>query len=89
LAGISGAEIEIEIEGRVLTLQGERKPLPARPRMSYSQIEIANGRFRRDLLLPAEVDAEQATATYQDGMLEVVLPKAGSPFNRHLRIVAR
>jgi len=89
LAGIPGAELELEIEGRVLHLQGERRPLTGRPGMSYSQIEIAHGMFRRELLLPAEVNAEQASATYRDGILEVVLPKAVSGLNRQLRIVAR
>ena len=89
MAGISGAEIELEIDGRVLHLQGERRPLPGRPGMTYSQIEISHGMFRRDLLLPAEVNAEKAAATYNDGILEVVLPKARAGLNRQLRIVAR
>jgi HSP20 family protein len=89
LAGISGAEIDVEIEGRVLHLQGERRPLPGRPQMTYSQIEIAHGSFQRELLLPAEVNADEAKASYRDGILEVVLPKASSALNRQLRIVAR
>lgn len=89
MAGISGTEIEMDIEGRVLHLQGERRPLPVKPGVSYSQIEISHGMFRRDLLLPAEVNAEQATANYNQGILEVVLPKARKGLNRHLRIVAR
>ncbi len=89
MAGISGAEIEMDIDGRVLHLQGERRPLPGRPGMSYSQIEISHGMFRRDLLLPAEVNGEQASATYNDGILQVVLPKARRGRNRQLRIVAR
>jgi HSP20 family protein len=89
MAGISGCEIELDIDGRVLHLQGERRPLRGRPGMSYSQIEISHGMFRRDLLLPAEVDAEKASATYADGILEVVLPKARTGLNRQLRIVAR
>lgn len=88
LAGISGAEVEIEIEGRILRFHGERKPLPGRPRKSYSQIEIAHGPFRRELVLPAEVDAEGAVANYKDGVLEVVLPKAATGLNHQLRIVA-
>jgi len=89
MAGISGAEIEIEIEGRVLRLSGERRPLPGRPSMSYSQMEIAHGLFRRELLLPSEVNADGAVADYRDGVLEVVLPKAAPGVNHHLRIVAR
>jgi HSP20 family protein len=92
LAGLSGAElkkIRLEVEGRVLWLEGERRPQPGRPQMSYSQMEIAHGPFRRELLLPAEIDSDQATATYRDGILEVVLRKAASTLNRRLRIVAR
>jgi len=89
IAGISGEEIEMEIEGRTLVIRGARRPLPGRPRRVYSQMEIAHGAFQRELLLPAEVNAEAAVATYRHGILEVVLPKAGPSHNRQLRIVAR
>jgi HSP20 family protein len=89
MAGIPGAELIVEIEGRVLHLRGERRPLPGRPHMSYSQMEIAHGPFRRELTLPAEVDAEAAAANYRDGILEVVLPKARTGLASQLRIVAR
>lgn len=89
MAGISGQEIELELEGRNLLVQGQRRPLGGKPQRSYSQMEIAHGAFRRELLLPSEVDAEKAVAAYREGILEVVLPKAGPHENRHLRIVAR
>lgn len=89
IAGISGEEIELEVEGRSLVISGQRRPLPAKPQRSYSQMEIANGAFRRELLLPSEVDAESAEAVYTDGIFQVVLPKTGPHGNRHLRIVAR
>jgi len=89
MAGISGQEIELELEGRNLLIQGQRRPLGGKPQRSYSQMEIAHGAFRRELLLPSEVDAEKAVAAYREGILEVVLPKAGPHENRHLRIVAR
>ena len=89
IAGISGEEIELELDGRTLVIRGQRRPLPAKPRLTYSQMEIAHGAFKRELLLPSEVDAEHAAAAYKDGVLEVVLPKAGPHENRHLRIVAR
>ena len=89
IAGISGEEIELELEGRSLLIRGQRRPLPGRQQRRYSQMEITHGAFRRELLLPSEVDAENAVAAYKDGILEVVLPKAGPHENRHLRIVAR
>lgn len=89
IAGISGEEIELEVDGRALVITGQRRPLPGKPNRTYSQMEIAHGPFRRDLLLPSEVDAESASAVYKDGVFEVVLPKTGPHGNRHLRIVAR
>lgn len=89
IAGISGEEIELEVEGRTLVITGQRRPLPGKPHRTYSQMEIAHGPFRRELLLPSEVDPENTSAVYRDGIFEVVLPKTGAHGNRHLRIVAR
>ena len=89
IAGISGQEVTLELEGRTLVLRGERKPLPGRPRRLYSQMEVCHGAFQRELLLPAEVDAETAQTAYKDGILEVALPKAGHGVSRQLRILAR
>lgn len=89
IAGIAGEEIELEIEGRTLVIRGTRRPLPGRARRVYSQMEITHGAFQRELMMPAEVDAGKAVATYEHGILEVVLPKAGPSQNRQLRIVAR
>src|SRR3990172_2155760 len=54
IAGIQGEEVEMEVDGRVLFLKGERRPLPGRPRRLYSQMEIAHGTFQRELTLPSE-----------------------------------
>jgi HSP20 family protein len=89
IAGIAGQEIEMQIEGRAIVIQGERKPLPGRPRRVYSQMEIASGPFRRELLLPADVNAEGVVASYKDGIVEVILPKAAPAFNRQLRITVK
>jgi HSP20 family protein len=89
IAGISGQEVTLELAGRTLLLKGERRPLPGRPQRLYSQMEICHGAFQRELQLPADVDAEKAQTAYGEGILEVVLPKAGQPVSRHLRIVVR
>lgn len=89
MAGISEEEVELLVDGDTLVLRGERKPLPGRPGRVYSQMEISHGRFQRDLLLPSDVDAEGARATYKDGILEIVLPKTTPVVNRPLRIVVR
>ena len=89
IAGISGEEVAIEVDGRTLIVWGERRPSSGRPRRLYSQMEVCHGLFRRDLLLPAEVSPDGARSTYDAGMLEIVLPKAGRGLSRQIRIVAR
>ena len=73
LAGIDPDEIGLEIEGRELVLAGHRRPADAEGRV-YQQLEIDFGPFRRTIPLGADVVAEEATATYRDGILTVELP---------------
>jgi HSP20 family protein len=79
LAGIDPSELELEIRGRELILAGRR--LSGRGELDqerlYQQLEIEHGPFRRLVSLGAEVDADRAKATYEDGMLVVELPIAG------------
>ena len=88
MAGISEEEVEITVDGRVLILSGERKPAGGQQGRLYSQMEIGHGPFRRELLLPAEVDADEAKAVYSQGMLQIELPKVSRRASRrHLKIV--
>lgn len=90
MAGISEEEVEITVEGRVLTISGERKPTGGQQGRLYSQMEINHGPFRRELLLPAEVDAAEAKAVYSSGLLQIEFPKVSHHANRrHLKIVVR
>lgn len=73
LSGVSLSEIGIEVSGRHLAIAGER-PLQETEGRVYQQLEIPSGPFRRVIELQVEVDAEKATATYEDGVLRVELP---------------
>lgn len=75
LAGIDAGDLGLEIQGRSLTLTGHRREADAEGRV-YQQLEIDFGPFRRVIPLGAEVVAEQASATYRDGILTVELPLA-------------
>jgi HSP20 family protein len=75
LAGVDIADVALEIRGRQLLIAGERRSAQAGGRL-YQQIEIENGPFRRVVELGADVVAESARASYQDGMLEVQIPLA-------------
>ena len=73
LAGIDPSAVQLEITGRELVLSGHRETESADDRV-YQQLEIERGPFRRVVALGAEVDAEAADATYEDGVLTVELP---------------
>ena len=73
LAGINLEEVGIEVSGRQLAIVGER-PLQDTEGRVYQQVEIPSGPFRRIVELQVDVDAERATATYDDGVLRIELP---------------
>jgi HSP20 family protein len=75
LAGVDIADVGLEVRGRKLLIAGERRPDEAAGRL-YQQIEIEHGPFRRIVELGADVVAEEARASYEDGVLEVELPLA-------------
>ncbi len=75
LAGIDPREIELQIQGRELVLAGHRRPEGGEERV-YQQLEVEHGPFRRVVALGVDVDPEQASASYEDGMLTVELPLA-------------
>src|SRR4051794_7778619 len=66
LAGVTLDGITIEVSGRELVISGERPVSEVEGRV-YQQVEIQRGPFRRVVRLGADVVAEQARATYEDG----------------------
>jgi HSP20 family protein len=87
LAGVGIQDVNLEIRGRTLIISGERRTQDMEGRM-YQQIEVEHGPFRREIQLGADVLAEQARATYEDGILKVELPVATSGQARQVPISA-
>ena len=75
LAAVDPADVGLEIRGRQLLIAGERRPTEAGGRL-YQQIEIEHGPFRRVVELGADVVADRASASYEDGVLQVEIPLA-------------
>jgi HSP20 family protein len=73
IAGIALEAINLEISGRTMVISGER-PVQETEGRVYQQMEISTGPFRRVVELGADVDAERARATYEDGVLRIELP---------------
>lgn len=81
-AGADRDSFQVVLEGDTLFVSGLRRERgahqrPERPR--YQQMEICCGSFGRAIPLPAKVSAEQASAFFEDGLLEIRLPRAAKP----------
>ena len=73
IPGIDPDDVTLEIRGRTLVIVGERRAQEAEGRL-YQQLEIGHGPFKRAIELGADVDAERASASYDDGILRVEIP---------------
>lgn len=73
LPGLEEKDVELNVDDGVLTIRGEKRTETEDKDRRYS--ERYYGRFERRLALPADVDDEQAKATFKNGVLTVVMPK--------------
>lgn len=75
LPGLDENDISVEVEGRTLTIWGERHESREERDESYYFCERWEGSFRRSIDLPEGIDPTHATATFDHGVLEVCFPK--------------
>ncbi len=75
LPGVSLEDVDITLDGNVLTISGQRKGA-TQEGVSYYLNELPYGAFRRSVAVPEGVDADSIKARFEHGVLEVVLPGA-------------
>ena len=75
LPGMKEEDIDISAVGDTLTIKGERKVESEVKEEDYYCCERSYGSFFRSIALPSHVDAQKIEASYEDGVLEVSLPK--------------
>jgi len=76
LPGIKANEIDVQVNGNMLTISGERKEDKEEKGRSYHRLERRIGSFSRSITLPCAVQEGEAAADYKDGVLTITLPKA-------------
>jgi HSP20 family protein len=75
LAGMDREQIEVLIEGDIISLRGARPDPAICERRSYHEARIPYGHFAADIHAPFKVDGNAATAMYENGFLRVSLPR--------------
>jgi HSP20 family protein len=75
LPGMRQEDVAIELEDNVLTISGERKAEHEERQEGYYRVERAFGGFSRSLTLPKGIDASAVGAEFNNGVLEVRIPK--------------
>jgi HSP20 family protein len=75
LPGLTAKDVNIEVEDNVLTISGQRKAEHEERGEGYYRLERSSGAFTRSLTLSEDVDADAIQAGFDNGVLEVRIPK--------------
>lgn len=88
LPGISEKDIELKLDGSVLTLKGERRLEDESKREDYHRIESFHGAFSRSFTLPETVEREKIKADFKNGVLTVTIPQKPELKPREIPVTA-
>jgi HSP20 family protein len=76
IPGCKPEDVDISVYGNTLTISGEKKESQEEQHDGFYHVESTYGSFRRDVVLPTDVDEQKIEAVCKDGILSVTLPKA-------------
>lgn len=85
LPGMTEKDVEVTLDGDVLTVRGERKVEPPEGYRAHRRERVSR-RFARCVSLPSRVDPEKVVATVQRGVLTVTLPRAPETKPRQIAV---
>jgi HSP20 family protein len=80
--GMKKSDFQIELVDGKLSISGERKLEEKREGRNFHTIETQFGSFRRSFFIPEDVKEDQVEASYEDGVLRLVLPKKEKKVNK-------
>jgi HSP20 family protein len=86
MPGIELDDIEVTVTDNMLVLRGEKQKEEEADEGGYYRSERVYGAFSRSIPLPAETDAQKATATFKNGVLEIRVPKAEEAKKRQVKV---
>ncbi len=86
LPGIKKDDIQVDLENGELSISGERKFENEEEGKNYHRVETGFGTFNRSFQLPDSVDEESVVATYQNGVLNIMINKSEQKVKKQIKI---
>ncbi|MEE9523745.1 MAG: Hsp20/alpha crystallin family protein [Thermodesulfovibrionales bacterium] len=86
LPGIRKQDIKVDLTENVLTISGEKKKEEKVEREDYYRYERSFGSFCRRFEMPVDIDMDKVKAHFEDGVLEVRIPKTREGEKKHKKI---
>lgn len=89
LPGVKEEDVEVSLTGDMLTISGEKQEESEEERKGYYYSEASYGSFSRSLTIPSNVDPDSIEANFNNGILEVSLPKIAEAKPRRVQVSAK
>lgn len=86
IPGVKKDEIDVNVNGSMLTISGKKERSEEVKDENYYRCERSYGSFARTVELPSEVQHNKAKATFNDGILEVRLPKTDDAKKKSVKL---
>lgn len=86
IPGLKKEDVDVSITGDSLTLSGKKKDVKEVKKENFYRKEIREGSFFRTIPLPCAINRDKVKASYKEGVLEVVLPKAEEEKKKELKV---
>ena len=84
--GVKQEDLDIQVEGRTLTVRGERKFSSEEKEENFHRVERRYGSFQRSFSLPNTVNTENVSADYENGVLKVTLAKRAEAKPKQIKV---
>jgi HSP20 family protein len=86
VAGVKKEDLDVTLSDNTVTIKGCTSHEDKEEKGDYYRCEISRGEFSRTVALPADVDTEAAKASFDNGVLELTLPKAAKAKRRTVKV---
>jgi HSP20 family protein len=86
LPGVKPEDIEVSLEKGILTVRGQRRLENREEKDGYRRVERVGGEFFRRFSLPDTADSQSVKAKFNNGVLEVVIPKQQEVLPRRINV---